>query len=169
MKAIKTILHPTDFSRPCMAAQEVACSLVRDHSARLLLLHVVPQVAPLSEGGDRLALRRAESQQQDQKSYQEEMGDKLQRLALPALAVPPERLLAEGSVVEEILRTVEERACDMIVMGTHGWTAEARHLFGSVAEAVMQQAPCPVILVTVPLTVPSISEENAAEEAGVSW
>jgi len=62
MKRIKTILHPTDFSQPCAAALEIACSLARDHHAQLLLLHVVPPVAPLSEGGNQLALRRAEFQ-----------------------------------------------------------------------------------------------------------
>jgi len=154
MNRIKNILHATDFSRSCMSSLEVACSLARDHDARLLLLHVVPRVAQMHEGGDRLALRRAECQEQDQKSYQEEMRGKLQQLPLPGLHVPTERLLVEGAVVAEILRAAKDRSCDVIVMGTHGWTGEARQLLGSVAEAVMQQAPCPVVMVKVPLAVP---------------
>jgi len=166
MKRIKTILHPTDFSEPCAAALEITCALARDHHARLLLLHVVPRVAPLSEG-DRLALRRAECQEQDQKSYQEDMRGKLQQLSLPTLHVPAERLLLEGGVVQEILRAAEDHSCDVIVMGTHGWTGDARQILGSVAEEVMQQAPCPVVMVKVPLAVPEVREEHTPEEVGV--
>jgi len=168
MKLTKTILHPTDFSRPCAAALETACSLAREHQARLLLLHVVPQVAPMHEGGDRLALRRAECQEQDQKSYQEEMRGKLQQLSLPALPVPTERLLVEGGVVREILRAAADRSCDVIVMGTHGRTGEARQIPGSVAEAVLQQALCPVVMVKAPLAVPAACEERTvAEVSGI--
>lgn len=166
MKRIKNILHPTDFSRPCASALEIACSLARDHDARLLLLHVVPRVAPI-EGGDRLALRRAERQEQEQKSYQEDMRGKLQQLPLPGLHVPTERLLVEGAVIPEILRAAQDRSCDAIVMGTHGWTGEARQLLGSVAEAVMQQAPCPVVMVKSPLAVPEAAGEVTPEEVGV--
>ena len=167
MKRIKNILHPTDFSQPCATALEIASSLARDHDARLLLLHVVPRVAPMTEGGDRLALRRAESQEQDQKSYQESMRGKLQQLPLPGLDVPTERLFVEGPVVAEILRAARDRSCDVIVMGTHGWTDEARRLLGSVAEAVSQQAPCPVVMVKAPLEVPEPTG-HTPEEAGVS-
>jgi len=167
MKRIKNILHPTDFSRPCTSALEIACSLARDHNARLLLLHVVPRVAPI-EGGYRLVLRRAECQEQDQKSYQEEMRNKLQQWPLPGLHIPTERLLVEGAVVPEILRAARDRSCDVIVMGTHGWTGEARHLLGSVAEAVMQQAPCPVVMVKVSLMVPEVAAELTPDEVGVT-
>ena len=41
MIPIKTILHPTDFSKPSEYALRFACALARDYEARLLLLHVV--------------------------------------------------------------------------------------------------------------------------------
>ncbi|HLW64663.1 MAG TPA: universal stress protein [Gemmataceae bacterium] len=167
MRHIKTILHPTDFSEPCAAALEIACSLARDHHAKLLLIHVVPPVAPLTEGGDRLALRRAESRQQDQMSYQDEMRNKLQQLAIPAKHVPTERLFAQGGVVDEILRAAKDRSCDVIVMGTHGWPGEARHLLGSIAEGVMTEAPCPVITVKARLELIQSGERHKEQTAGV--
>jgi len=41
MIPIKTILHPTDFSKPSEYALKFACALARDYQARILLLHVV--------------------------------------------------------------------------------------------------------------------------------
>ncbi len=51
---------------------------------------------------------------------------------------------------------------DLIVMGTHGRTALARLLLGSVAEAVLRKAPCPVLTVRTPaaadLTSPALTQ-----------
>jgi nucleotide-binding universal stress UspA family protein len=56
-------------------------------------------------------------------------------------------LLREGDPAEEILRTAEERRCDLIVLGTHGRTGLGRAVMGSVAEAVLRRAACPVVSV----------------------
>ena len=52
--------------------------------------------------------------------------------------------------VDEIVRTAEETACDLIVLGTHGLTGLRRALMGSVAEQVVRKAPCPVLTVKTP-------------------
>jgi nucleotide-binding universal stress UspA family protein len=41
----------------------------------------------------------------------------------------------------------KERGADLIVMGTHGRTALARAVIGSVADKVVRQANVPVVLV----------------------
>ncbi|MEW6283426.1 MAG: universal stress protein, partial [Candidatus Eremiobacterota bacterium] len=43
---------------------------------------------------------------------------------------------------------------DLIVMASHGRTGPGRWLLGSVAEAVLREAPCPVLLVREALPVP---------------
>lgn len=48
---------------------------------------------------------------------------------------------------EEILRYAKSTNIDLIVMGTHGRTGLARIVLGSVAEAVVRAAPCPVLTV----------------------
>ena len=40
-----------------------------------------------------------------------------------------------------------EQHCDLIVMGTHGRTGLDHLLMGSVAERVVRQVPCPVLVV----------------------
>src|SRR5207248_3655533 len=60
------------------------------------------------------------------------------------------KLVLSADTVPEIERVAEEEACDLIVMGTHGRTGLTRVLMGSVAEAVLRQAPCPVLTVRLP-------------------
>lgn len=52
-----------------------------------------------------------------------------------------------GSPPEEIVRFAKRRAADAIVMGTHGRSGLKRLLVGSVAENVLRNASCPVIVV----------------------
>jgi quercetin dioxygenase-like cupin family protein len=62
-----------------------------------------------------------------------------------------EHRLAEGDPAEEVLRLASALRCDLIVMGTHGRTGLGRILTGSVAEAVLRKADCPVMVVRTPL------------------
>jgi nucleotide-binding universal stress UspA family protein len=50
-----------------------------------------------------------------------------------------------GHPAEEILRYAEETGADLIVVGTHGREFIGRLLLGSVAEAMLRRAPCPVL------------------------
>jgi nucleotide-binding universal stress UspA family protein len=45
---------------------------------------------------------------------------------------------------------LEKQGCDLIVMGTHGHSWVKHRLFGSVTEAVVRQARCPVLVVKAP-------------------
>jgi len=48
---------------------------------------------------------------------------------------------------EEILDSVEDNAAEMIVMGTTGDSGSIKKWFGSVSTKIMNEAPCPVLLV----------------------
>ena len=52
-----------------------------------------------------------------------------------------------GSPYQEILNVANEKAVDLIVMGTHGRSGIAHFLIGSVTEKVIRTAPCPVLVV----------------------
>lgn len=49
------------------------------------------------------------------------------------------------------------QSCDLIVMGTHGRRGLTRLRYGSVAESVLRQAPCPVLTVRSPKFSPNHS------------
>jgi nucleotide-binding universal stress UspA family protein len=52
----------------------------------------------------------------------------------------------EGHAAEEILAYARKEEVDLIAITTHGRGALGRLLFGSVADEVLQQAPCPVLV-----------------------
>jgi nucleotide-binding universal stress UspA family protein len=81
-----------------------------------------------------------------------------------AAKIRVEHHLREGDPATEILALAQEIGCDLIVIGTHGRTGVGRLLMGSVAEAVLRRAPCPVLTVKgLPAPVPPV--EAATREA----
>ncbi len=138
---LKTILHPTDFSPQAEHAFRLACSLARDHGARVIVLHVaVPPVVGYGEGW-------TPPPEGDWQAMQKQLGE-----IQPAKNdVPVEHRLIEGNPISEILRLARESNCDLIVMGTHGRTGLGRLLMGSVAEEIVRKAACPVLTVKTPV------------------
>jgi nucleotide-binding universal stress UspA family protein len=53
----------------------------------------------------------------------------------------------QGLPGAEIAKAAKEWQADLIVIGSHGRRGFTRALVGSVAEAVMRLAPCPVVVV----------------------
>jgi nucleotide-binding universal stress UspA family protein len=52
-----------------------------------------------------------------------------------------------GQPAEVIAKIAGELECDLIIMGTHGRSGVAGLVMGSVAQRVLHQAACPVLLV----------------------
>jgi nucleotide-binding universal stress UspA family protein len=157
MLAIKTILHPTDFSERSHYAFRLACALARDHGARLIVLHVAETPMPIASAGVvilqptiNLDIPRAQ----------------LQRLRPPDPTIPVEHRLTVGTAAAAILEEADKSNCDLIVLGTHGRTGLGRLLMGSVAEQVVRRAPCPVLTVKTPLTDAAPSTQSTPETAG---
>jgi len=150
---IRTILHPTDFSECADTAFQFACSLARDYGARLCLLHVGkrPVVTPV-EG----AAAPGEPEQ-----YREELTTRLHELRAENLKIPVEHyLIFGGNPGTTIIEVAQRTGADLIVMGTHGRKGLGRLLMGSVAERVVRDAPCPVVVVKTPSPSPAPQEET---------
>jgi nucleotide-binding universal stress UspA family protein len=58
-----------------------------------------------------------------------------------------ENRTCEGRAAETIVTVAQDIGADLIVMGTHGRTALAHMLLGSVAEKVVRTAPCSVLTI----------------------
>jgi nucleotide-binding universal stress UspA family protein len=153
MLTIRTILHPTDFSERSEHAFHLACSLARDHGARVVLLHVVSIPVVAYEG---VVLPPP---------IEEATEDAKRRLSqMKPAGIPVEHRVAEGDAAEMILRVAEEVHADLIVMGTHGRTGLSRLLMGSVAEQVVRRAPCPVLTMKAPFPA-ELAEARQTEAA----
>jgi nucleotide-binding universal stress UspA family protein len=53
----------------------------------------------------------------------------------------------QGEAAGEICAAALERGAELVVVGSHGWGALRRLVFGSVSTAVMHEAACPVLVV----------------------
>jgi nucleotide-binding universal stress UspA family protein len=68
------------------------------------------------------------------------------RASLAAANVAFDAVKRVGEPADEIIHCASERGVDLIVMGTHGRTALANLVVGSVATKVLAQASTPVLL-----------------------
>ncbi len=56
-------------------------------------------------------------------------------------------VIARGPAAFEIVRVAKEANADLIVIGSHGWGGFRSLLLGSVSDAVLHRASCPVLVV----------------------
>ena len=143
MLSIRTILHPTDFSDFSAYAFQLACSLARDHGARLLVVHVIPE--PRVPMGGVMTPPPAEEYA--------EAKEKLEQIKARHPKIRLQRRLLVGDPVREICRLAKEWKTGLIVMGTHGRTGLNRLLMGSVTEQVIRKTTWPVLTVRSPLRI----------------
>lgn len=144
MGAIRKILVPTDFSPYADEAFRVAHTLARAVGAEVVLFHVTQPPAVVSEGG-RLLTDPASDNATN-------LWDRFQTIQPADFKVRVERqvIVADRPRASHILAILDKLECDLIVMGTHGRSGLNHLLFGSVAEEVVRQARCPVMVVKAP-------------------
>jgi nucleotide-binding universal stress UspA family protein len=131
------ILVPTDFSTASDAALPHAEALARQKSASLLILHV--EEPPLAYGGGELYYGLPDPNSERILKMLEDVRPTDQTVAFT-------HRLTMGDPAGEIVRIAAEEGVEMIVLGTHGRSGMTRMLMGSVAEAVVRRAPCPVLV-----------------------
>jgi universal stress protein A len=130
------ILFPTDFSHTGDAALEMATVLAKDAGATLLIVHV--EEPPVAYGGGEMYYGLPEP-------AHDEIKRMLREVKPTRDDVQFEHRLVTGDPPSAIVRLAEEENVDLVVMGTHGRTGLSRLLMGSVAEAIVRRAKCPVL------------------------
>jgi nucleotide-binding universal stress UspA family protein len=76
-------------------------------------------------------------------------------------------IVLRGMVVEEICLAAEKVTPELLVVGSHGWGAMKRALFGSVSAGVLHRAPCPVLVVPRDVAAEESAHEPKTELAHV--
>jgi nucleotide-binding universal stress UspA family protein len=139
----KLILSPIDFSDSSRGALDVATDFATRFGAELLLVHVMPAIQDLPENVS--ILKEGE--------YDQSLTDAAaKRLADLAAALAQRNVKARtvigtaNDVGMELVRIAEHEHADMIIIATHGMTGWHKIAFGSVAEKVVKQASCPVLV-----------------------
>ena len=151
MLPFKRILCPTDFSEPALTALKRAEEMARHFGAELIVAHIIPPVpGPHSFPDPQAAFNF------DVPLYQQELAIYAEKVLkeLVSHQLSPEvrtrDLVSTGEAAPEILRIAAEEHVDLIVIASHGLTGWRRLVFGSVAEKVVRQAPCPVLTIMAP-------------------
>lgn len=140
---IKTILCPIDFSKISANAMEYAVFLASHHHAELLLLHVVEYLQEF-EYYQILVFTPQELAEKIEKQAHEELNKLTEQIKK---TVKVETVVRQGKAFMEIIKAAKEKDMDLIVMASHGRTGISHLLMGSVAEKVVRQAHCPVLIV----------------------
>lgn len=143
MERFHKILVPLDTSALATRALDLALRLAREYQAKLILLGVRSEAAPLDHGPAERAIDTIEGDT-----------EALLRFAqgrIPAgWDLPPDTLQAEirsGFVVGAIVEAAEEHMVDLIVMGTHGRQGISEIFTGSTTEQVMAKSTASVLAV----------------------
>lgn len=76
--------------------------------------------------------------------YQKELEEAARRAAWKNIELHTH--LAFGHIGETIVRFAREHNFDLIVVGSHGWSAIQRLVMGSVSSYVVRHAPCAVLV-----------------------
>ncbi len=142
---VRRILVPTDFSASGVPALEWAETLASGYGARLVLLHVLEDFAPMEPYEVTFGTLIDEVLPQMEEYAQKELERTAATLAGKGLDV--ETHVVHGRPADAILDFAGDQDIDLLAMASHGRTGLERLLLGSVAARVMRSAPCPVLIV----------------------
>jgi len=160
--ALTRILVPTNLGEPSQAAVKYGVAFARQFGAKLFLVHVLPRkdleatletervlevlspdepaAAPDPNPVD-VARNAARHDLERLLNRQDELDAQVEYLLRPS---------GVGGAGDAIVSCARELGVELIIMGKHRLGFVEHLLAGSVAEKVMRQAPCPVLVVQHP-------------------
>lgn len=146
MSLFQTIVHPTDFDEPSRNAFRVARSLAAALGARVVVIHIVPHPAVVTQDGRVIRNPHVAEPIDLWAEY------RLLQADGPKVSVEYAVVVGDGP---ESKRLLEEKIRDLgdgvlLVMGSHSRRGISRLLWGSKAEEVVRECPCPVLVVKAP-------------------
>ncbi|HEY6106644.1 MAG TPA: universal stress protein [Anaeromyxobacteraceae bacterium] len=136
------ICCPIDFSETSRAALDEASDLAQRYQADLALVHVFEPAVATAD----LMIAPPEMFEQTAKELERKLevwkGEAERRGARSVRAS-----VVTGVAATETVRFAREGGYDLVVMGTHGRRGLRHLVLGSVAERVVREAPCAVLVV----------------------
>jgi len=143
---LRNVVIATDFSPMAQSAFGLGLAVARAAGARLTICHAVPLAVAIYAGVP-IGLRpELEATLRAKEARDRRRAGRLVRRAeeegLKATAV-----IEEGDAANVVLAGARRTKADLIVAGSHGRGGAAHLLLGSVAERIVRNAPCPVLIV----------------------
>ena len=145
------ILCAHDLSAASEPALRLALQLGKQLDVGVFVLHVAEPPYPRqrlfgSDSADELEVLTGVAQR-EQVAALRLLQDQLGRWNPPGNdAVPVETIVRQGVPVDVVVAVAGELRADLLVVGTHARTGVSHFLLGSVAERLVREAPCPVLV-----------------------
>ncbi len=146
MKNFSTVLVAVDFSDSSDNAFQMALSMARSFSAKLLILHVINE--PVDLRGFYVPHISFEKLEEEIEDGAKKMMESFCRRNMVDYD-DYDCLIVAGLPYEQIIGQAQEKSADLIVLGTHGRTGLDHVLFGSTAEKVVRKSKLPVLTVSL--------------------
>ncbi len=134
------VLVPFDFSAPATDALATARTFVRS-PAQVYVLHVIPPLSTTSPGTLLGEL--------DEHDLIRHAGGSLEQALRDAGHTDMRTEIRVGNPAAEILDFARDENIDLIVIPSRGKSGLRRWMMGSVAERVVRQAPCAVLVLPI--------------------
>ena len=139
---ISKIVVPVDLDKHTDKLVEYALFMAKGLDAELVLVHAVEfivmgEMALGNFSYDDYNASRREQASKDLEAITANAAGKCRKCTYKVMI---------GDIVDEILDVAAEEGSDLIIMGSHGKRGLEKILLGSVAERVLKNAHCPVLI-----------------------
>ncbi len=139
---LRDLLVAVDGSKPSVKAFELALELAKAFSSNLTILSVAPiRIVPSAN------LTALPVMHETDVSIHRDLLESFRKQAKELGMGHIETVLLDGFVAEEILNYLDGHPFDLVLMGARGLSGTARFFLGSVSDAVVRHAKCPVLVV----------------------
>jgi nucleotide-binding universal stress UspA family protein len=143
MAGWKRFCCAVDFSEHSRLAVREAAELTHRFDGELELIHVHPLAPPAVTVEAIPAIHDVQAAVRELQVTMAPWAEEAGRIAHR----PVGSTVSPGLPADEIVRFARERKMDVVVVGTQGRKGLSRLLLGSVAERVVREAPCAVLVV----------------------
>lgn len=137
---MKTILIPTDFSKPSLNAIEYGVDFARVTDAKVILFHVYH--IPVITSDTPIIVPSVTEIEENCMEKLKKIANKMHR---NRSEVKIEYKCASGFIVDEINRMAIDIRADLIIMGMQGTGLLTEKLIGSTTTSLMRKSPIPVL------------------------
>jgi nucleotide-binding universal stress UspA family protein len=165
---VKKILFATDLSEHALQAFAYAVSLANLYRAGLTIIHVIAEDPDLDEriiGHVSADTWKMIKQRHFDEAREALIGKRkgsgraikdvldtfCEKAQVEGCAFEMDEILVtRGNPPDIILETLKEKGCDLVVMGSHGYSALKDALMGGTSRRVVRRSMVPVVLVPLP-------------------
>lgn len=141
-EAFRSILLATDFSAHAERVEPIVVAWARQFAAEVEVFHSIRETSTLL--APYAVVGSSDFEGEMFEAARCRMREVVRRLVDQGVRATSK--IVYGAPAEEILRRAESTHVDLVAVGTRGYSGIQRFLLGSVAQRVLAQAPCSVVV-----------------------